>query len=271
MILFLGLTNINRLTEIKNEFDTSNNRLEIDLQRPNRRGQFLPAWMFDYPEFLYERRDNGLNEIVEQTVPEYSLWQEFDLNPIPLCTAAGIDLGQLWSLEVLENWERSFLSAVLNRRKKYGLSLPHLFLGILKHFLEMVSGNENISYCPTEYERLVYDPKLDPDYNMPLGIYDPLKTISSLITSLNTLWNAEHGLIRSFRIFKLQGLNILRGRTRKDERWKTLIAYCGGWLPNGLKCGKNPLVLGDCEHCPECGKLICPDCQFCDKYCSPRH
>ena len=69
LILFLGLTNINRLTEIENEFEIPN-LLEIDLQRPNRKGHFLPAWMFDYPEFLYEQRDNGLNKIVEQTVPE---------------------------------------------------------------------------------------------------------------------------------------------------------------------------------------------------------
>lgn len=267
LILFLGLTNLNKLTEIKNEFETPN-LLEIDLQRPNRKGHFLPAWMFDYPEFLYEKRDNELSKIVKQTVPEYDLWKEFNLNPIPICTAAGIDIGQLWSSEVLANWEWSFLSAVLDRRKEHGLSLPYLFLGILKHFLQMVSVNEDISYRPTGYKRLVYDSNIDPDYNIPLGIYDPLKTIYNLITSLNTLWKAKHGLIRSFRAFKLQGLNILRGRRGQEEQWKTLIAYCGGWLPNGPKCGKNPLVLGNCEHCPECGKLICRDCQFCGKTCS---
>ena len=127
----------------------------------------------------------------------------------------------------------------------------------------MVSANEDISYRPTGYMKLIYDPDLDPNHNMPLGIYDPLCTISSLITLLDTLWDAEHGLIRSFRAFRLQGLNILRGCQEEDKRWKTLIAYCGG-----QKCGKDPLVLGACEHCRECGMLICPDCQFCSDSCS---
>ena len=261
-VLFLGLTNINKLTEIKDEFETPN-LLEINLRRPNRKGLFLPGWIFNYPKFLYEQRDNELNKIFEQTVPEHDLWKEFNLNPIPLCTAAGIDLGQFWSSEVLADWEWSFLSAVLDLRKKYDLSLPFLFLGILKHFLQMVSGNEDIDYRPTIYKKLIYDPNLDPNHNMPLGIYDPLNMIYNLITSLDKLWDAKHGLIRSFRAFKLQGLNILRGCQEEDKKWKTLIAYCGG-----PKCGKDPLVLGDYEHCRKCGMLICSDCQFCSDRCS---
>ena len=262
-IRFLGLTNINKLTAIKDEFETPN-LLEIDLKRQGRKGHFLPAWMFDYPEFLYEKRDTELNKILKQTVPEYDLWQEFNRNPIPICTAAGIDIGQFWSSEVLTNWEWSFLSAVLDRRKEHGLSLPFLFLGILKHFLQMVSANEDSSYRPTGYKRLVYDSNIDSNHNMPLGIYDPLNMVYSLITSLDILWDAKHELIRSFRSFKLQGLNILRGGREEKEWHKTLIAYCGG-----PKCGKDPLVLGgDCEHCHKCDMLICPDCKFCKKDCS---
>ncbi len=261
-ILFLGLTSIKELTEIRNEFETRD-LLEINLQRRNRSGYFLPPWMFNYPRFLYGQRDTELNKIVEQTVPEYGLWKEFNLNPTPLCTAAGIDLGQLWSSEILIDWERSFLSTVVSRPKKHRLSLPYLFLSMLKHFLQMVSANEGISYRPTGYMKLIYDPKIDPSYNMPLGIYDPLCTIYNLITSLDKLWKAEPELIRSFKMFRLWGLNILRGRREENERWKTLIAYCGG-----PKCGKDPLVLGDCEHCRECGMLICSDCKFCSKNCS---
>ena len=261
-IQFLGLTNNNKLTAIKDEFETSN-LLIIDLKRHGKTGDFLPAWMFDCPEFLYEKRDAELSKILKQTVPEYDLWKEFNRNPIPICTAAGIDLGQFWSSEVLANWEWSFLSAVLDRRKEHGLSLPFLFLGILKHFLQMVSVNEDSSYRPTGYKRLVYDSNIDRDYNMPLGIYDPLKTIYSLITLLDKLWDDDvRELIQSFKIFQLAGLNILRGRRGENEWWyETLIAYCGG-------CGKEPLVLGDCEHCHKCGMLVCPDCKFCSKNCS---
>ena len=261
-IRFLGLTNKSKLTEIKDEFETPN-LLTINLKRQSMRGDFLPAWMFDCPEFLYERRDTELSKILKQTVPEYDLWKEFNLNPIPICTAAGIDIGQFWSSEVLASWEWSFLSAVLDRRKEHGLSLPYLFLGILKHFLQMVSANEDSSYRPSGYKRLVYDSNIDRDYNMPLGIYDPLKTIYNLIALLDKLWDADPELIRSFKMFRLAGLNILRGCREKNERDKTLIAYCGG-----PKCGKDPLVLGDCEHCHKCGMLVCPDCKFCSKNCS---
>ena len=82
-ILFLGLANIKKLTEIRDEFETPN-LLEINLKRPNRRELFLPGWIFNYPKFLYEQRDNELNKIFEQTVPEHDLWKEFNLNPIPV-------------------------------------------------------------------------------------------------------------------------------------------------------------------------------------------
>ena len=105
----------------------------------------------------------------------------------------------------------------------------------------------------------------------PLGIYDPLETINGLISALETLWTAEHNLIRNFRLFRLQSFNILLGKSHPTENlWRTLIAYCGGQMPDGSACGKNPLVLGDLEHCPECGKLICSvrNCGFCRKGCA---
>lgn len=100
----------------------------------------------------------------------------------------------------------------------------------------------------------------------PLGIYDPLGTIDALIKALSTLWTAENGLIHKFRMFKLRSFNILWGKSNPNEnRWTTLIAYCG-------ECGKNPLVLGESKIC-EHRSLICPepDCGFCCDKCEKKN
>ncbi|MBI1928129.1 hypothetical protein HYR99_28275 [Candidatus Poribacteria bacterium] len=261
-VIFLGVTTDQRLDQIQNEF--KDDLLHIHWERHNRRGHFLPAWMFDYPDFVYQQRDDAIRQLAQQTIPERRLWDEFNrVPPIPLFIAAGMDISEIRQLETFTDWEGSFLSDILNRQTQYGLSLPFLFLGILKHFLQMVSHSSDDNYRPDRYRRLIFSPEQDPDHKMPLGIYDPLKTIDSLITALETLWEAEHGPIRSYRVFQLQGPNILRGQEKDQVHWKTLIAYCGG-----EKCDKNPLVLGECDHCLKCGKLICPECDFCSEMCS---
>ena len=121
------------------------------------------------------------------------------------------------------------------------------------------------NYEPNDYKGFIF---YESCKDKPLGIYDPLLTVEELINSLNILWETQHELIRSFKIFTLQGLNIFQGRhDRNDFRWKNLIAYCSGRLKDGSKCGKNPLVLGQSKLCHECGKLTCPECHFCNEYC----
>ena len=178
--------------------------------------------------------------------------------------AAGIDLTEILGNEVSDNWEQSFLNQLRNRIEKYGLSLPFLFLTILEHFLCMATSSKTVSnFEPDGYRRFLFYKEFD----KPLGIYDPLKTVDSLIKALNTLWTAENRLIRQFHVFKLKSFNILQAkRNSNEELWTTLIAYCGGRLENGSACGKNPLVLGKSKLC-EHAKLICRACGFCCPTC----
>jgi hypothetical protein len=40
-----------------------------------------------------------------------------------------------------------------------------------------------------------------------------------------------------------------------------------------VRCGQNPLFLGQNEPCGECGKLVCHECGYCSErcpLCSPR-
>ena len=186
----------------------------------------------------------------------------------PLYLAAGIRFSEMWTESSLSIWQWTFVEKVIDWRKKFGLSLPFLFLSILTHFLQMIYDLSDAYYRPRNYMELLY---FGESHNMPLFIHDPLKTIYNLIANLETLWSAEHGLVRQFRSFQLSGLRILRGRNiTTDKKWKTLIAYCGGWVDGKVRCGKTPLILGEegTHHCPECSRLICPECQFCAENCS---
>ena len=193
---------------------------------------------------------------------------EFKFNLIPVGIAADIDLTEISDNEALDLWEQNFLDQLRCRIKKYGLSLPFLYLTILTHFLGMADSSEIVSdFKPDKYRKFLFYKE---GRNNPLGIYDPLKTIDSLIEALGTLWTAEKPLIRKFCKFRLKSFNILEGKSNpNDNSWTTLIAYCGGRLEDGSACGKNPLVLGKSKLCKKCRKLICPDpdCGYCCEKC----
>ncbi len=77
-------------------------------------------------------------------------------------------------------------------------------------------------------------------------------------------------LFTSLYEIEVSSFNILQGKPDSDEDlWTTLIAYCGGRLEDKSACGKNPLVLGESEHC-EYHRLICPACGFCCQTCGDK-
>ena len=112
----------------------------------------------------------------------------------------------------------------------------------------------------------------DNDEQFSLSVYDPLKTVSSLLKVLEKVQNVCQQEMRCFKRFQLAGPNIFRDITQEGDRWQTIIAYCGGWrkLENGknVRCGRNPIFLGEDATCSSCGKLICCECDFCPKICS---
>ena len=259
-ILFLGETDIEEQQKLKQEFKDL-----VGFERPKSPSKyFLPPWVFDYPEYAYTERDNALKELKE--FPSLALLKEVALesNLIPVGVAAGIDLTKILDKAALDHWEWCFLKQLRNRRKQHGLSLPFIFLTLLSHFLDMASSSKRVSdFNPNKYRKFLFYK----GRNKPLGIYDPLETIDALIEALSTLWTADDGLIRKFRVFKLISFNILRGKSNlNDSSWTTLIAYCGGRLKNRSACGKNPLVLGESKLC-KYSKLICSACKFCCETC----
>jgi hypothetical protein len=273
-ITILGETDWRMIQSLKSEFERPG-FLEIDASRsvgdPH---QFLPPWIFDYRGGFYRERDRALGQASQAPIPDYELWQKmvssFELptgNIVPVLIASGANVQSYGEKQVFRTWERAFIQKVESWRSRIGLSLPFLYCTLLTHFLETVSSSGRIAdYHPNEYTRLLFFHPERP--KRPLFIYDPLDTIDALIHVLVTLWESERANIGDYHVFRLRGLNILQGKHEaKDSQWKTLVAYCGGWGKDRHKCGYAPLVLGNSAHCPECGRLICPECDFCSKSC----
>ena len=120
---------------------------------------------------------------------------------------------------------------------------------LIKLYTKLFSNEKNSSYFP-------------------LGLHDPQAQIFSLLEILSKMWVRNRQELSNFTLFKLSNPNILRGRNKHGE-WKTIIAFCGGWLsaPFSGKCGKNPIHLGESSSCGTCGKLICSECDHCDENC----
>ena len=257
---------------MKNEFSDL-----ADFEEWNLTGRyFLPPWVFDYPEYVYTERNKARKELENFPNLDSLKSAPFEFNLIPLSIATGIDLMEILSDKVSEEWEQNFLNQLRNRIETYGLSLPFLFLTILEHFLCIAASPKTVSdFDPDRYRKFLFYQETDIPFQKtdnPLGIYDPLETINALINVLSILWTAKDGLIRKFRVFKLRNFNILWGKSDSNESvWTTLVAYCGRPSAKGKPaCGKNPLVLEESELC-EYGRLICPDCRFCcDSRCGEK-
>ncbi len=195
-IQFLGETTQKSLQTLKNEFNDLVDFVDLNSESE----YFLPPWVFDYPEYVYTERNEALKVLKNFSNLDSLKGAPFKFNLYPVSITVGIDLTEILGNEASEEWEQRFLNQLRGRIDKYGLSLPFLFLTILAHFLDMAASSKTVSdFKPNKYRKFLFYEEPD----KPLGIYDPLGTIDALIKALSTLWTAENGLIRKFRMFKL--------------------------------------------------------------------
>jgi hypothetical protein len=185
-----------------------------------------------------------------------------DFNPIPAFFLSKYEIPSVWKNE-LQDWQIAFY-----QRLRF-VDMPILFLSLLTHFLEMIREKELWDkYHPNGYFELLYTCKSCDDN--PLGLFDPLKVIKSFIQTLSILWNRRNDTnLNEFEHFKFNGYGLLEGKRIYGDKYETILAYCGGFIHGMGKCGYAPLVLGNEQNCPECGKLICEKCGFCssERFC----
>jgi hypothetical protein len=265
-VTFLGITHKKILEDIKGWFEIPN-VFEIEFRSRSDNSYFLPPWMFDLPEFIYVGSRQRFVETINKSLKKgLDALLKLQKDSIPFLLILGQDvLTTQTILNSLSPQEMDFIRLVQKWRKEIGLSLPFIYLSVLAHFVKSLADNKEEYFCPINYQQLVFPLG---NKRLPLFTIDPLGCLSSLIEALTILLTVHQDIIKQYKIFKLVNANILLGKKSKSEHnWQTLIAYCGGWKKDKTPCGRNPLILGQEDLCPECGKLICPDCGLCLRSC----
>lgn len=277
-ITILGRINKPEIDCLENRY--KHNFLSISMPRAgDGNAQFLPAWLFDYSDRFYNPLLNLLKNVSLSflEIPNYEEVKMLGYNPLSFFLLLSLDLPEEWE-QVLPSWKLKFYNSLINIIRNVTpkrFTLPDLFLFLLSHFLDMLHSSCTEKYHPRDYIDILYFKNTEMRY--PIGILDPLGTITNLIDTLSSLW--EEGEVIKIREFKYYSFNyrgILKGkRNRNDERMTTIMAYCGGSIIGKDKkykgkCLCSPLILGKNKECPICGHLICGICDYCNNKC-PRY
>jgi hypothetical protein len=266
-IVWLGETSGRDIRALASEF--TSDHLEISFL--DGKGSLLPPWLFDYPEVFYDERKAAVEEIRSEgfSWPVTNVPLAARLVAKSTIARGGPGAIESPSPEALE--EVGVLEARL-RSFQYP-TRPFLFLHILDRFC--ACAVQGAPFPADAIKKVLFSPDF-PAWSsilmpyLPLAVLDPLATIRNLLRLLRgvSISCAERSL--AFRSFRLRGPNILQGRTGTNE-WQTIYAYCGGWgqLSSGgpVRCGQNPLYLGQAEPCPACRHLVCHRCGFCSQLC----
>lgn len=264
-VLYLGETTISAIRALEKRFNYPFLKISVD------GNHLIPEWSFEYPKKVYVDRDRGHQELRSYMAGQGPTKNEFKLmgvNPLPAFLACGLHLKDEMP-EELNVWQIDFYQRMRPWGEKDSITMPHLFLALLVHFLERVRSDQDSSqYNPIDYRQLLYPRYSSYGENQgPLGIYDPLEIIDSLIETLATLWkNRDIVNLAGFKTFRFKGTGLLEGWRSGQDKPVTILAYCGGFVKDKGKCGFSPLIIGTNKTCT-CGKLICNQCGYCSETC----
>lgn len=238
---------------------------DLGITRGRGQEEYLPPWVFNYPEALYE--EVGIQEfrtavahLVRQQPPSWdTVRRQQGHKALVLYIQAGESLPRSWR-SALRSWEAALVDRIINSDAYR--SLPHMFLTILTDFLNAVR-ERRVGYQPEEYMRLIYFGTTKGGMHAPLGLIDPLRSIYGLIKTLQLLWGQRQmSRLLEFNRFEFTAAGLLRGARANDPNHRvSLLAWCGGF-----RCDVSDLTIGRDKECA-CGYLICRDCDHCSNDC----
>lgn len=237
------------------------------------RADHLPGWVFEYsPAFYREwsplagKINRSLSKLKSRKYLNCSV-EDSALRPffVLFCPERSFD-------PTLHVCVKRFKSILRSGIRRCGLSRRVVFLSIIFSVLLSLRNNEDIDF--DELKKSIFPSRSDffgpfsVLEDQPFGLYDPCMYISNILDSLQKAETYARERLRRIELFSLRAQGILRGRTSEGS-WISILAYCGGWNKSvGAKCGYTPLIIGESEICPACGRLICPSCNYCSAMCN---
>ncbi|MBC5795680.1 hypothetical protein H5968_11105 [Sphaerospermopsis sp. LEGE 00249] len=272
----LGSFDKTQLIKIEEIF--SDRFIKIDMPREKDINRYLPPWVFDYDDRFYQQQYQILTELQNLKEHDIPSWEDMSFvaqNFLPVFIAAKRPLPQYW-IDNLPKWQVEFIKGLIELPPAR-ITLPYLFLSILRHFLSILSY-QGSDYNPQKYLEIICTTS---SKEHPLKIYDPLNIIKDFCETLHTLWNNRDKEIKiskaiskltDFKIFTFIGKEWLKGQRSESDTKTTILVYCGGFIwktrKSKRKCGFRPLVIGKHQNCPKCGCLRCEKCGYCSYNCS---
>lgn len=259
-VRILGEVDASQIERLQREYGLT--YLKLELIRDGKPGQFFAPWIFRGRPFVVSSRVQALDALrtAHDAHPDPEAGEPV---PIPIALAAGIPLHPVQHA-ALSAGQRALADMLLQRDCIARRSLPDLYLGLLRQFFMLVAGPEEAraGYDPAEYHELLF---LDAARPEPLGMPDPLRSVSGLLESLARL--LEHGWekLSEFETFEFRGAGILYGckANDPDTRWTLMYTHCG----QVGQCHGKRLVIGQERLCEHCHHLICRMCSFCTSGC----
>lgn len=229
----------------------------LDTEKP----RFLPGWFFEYPEAHYHKRQAMLNELPRLVRAAEAVSVATD--------EISVALRVLVELQGAEsNGKRDSLTVRL-AQMYYEIGFTRL-TAVAWAMVELVkAAGGDVRFRPDLlYSALFPVGRRGPMLNFPLARFDPEGYVAGMADAIKKVWFLARDHVSSFQRFQLLGTGILRGEN-SQKRWITILAYCGGQRLTSprARCGKTPLVIGVHESCPECLRLVCPDCSYCGAEC----
>ena len=266
----LGEVNHEDIKHLEDWVNTSfNTSLQIDLSRirkenTRQKGNFIPGSMFEYPLEFYP--DDHEIESKFEKLKEWKESNNVSKNikiPLRIMAEKSLEIDK----EDIPKTDYILITKIINMKASIGITRRSIYLLILAFTIESLDAE--YKYKPDMWRKILF---YNDNYNNPLGLFDPERYVITLIEVLEALWEKEKGTLSKYNSFKLSGPNILKGM-KSGSKPETVIAYCGGWINDGINskkpCGRSPLYLGNSELCNYCSYLICPDkaCNTCKENC----
>lgn len=224
-------------------------------------GVLMPPWIFQAPDFFVAARRQAAARL-RRAYRRHPRPEERAALPLPLSIASGIPV-PAQQRRALTAAQDSFVNRLEAMPLRLRWSLPDLYLTILQEFVALLPGSreEQAAYDPEQYRDVLY---LAGNQEAPLGLHDPLRSVSHLLASLGYLRRYGWDRLSEFKFLEFRHAGVLYAQ--KAERglsWTLMFTHCG----NVFECGGRRLVLGRESLCSHCRRLMCQRCHFCSRGC----